>query len=258
MNFFHTLIMGIVEGITEFLPISSTAHLDITRTLFQVPTSDFIKSFEIIIQLGAIFAVVVVYFKKIFSSWRYFRNIIIAFIPTGVIGFLLYKLIKSFLLGNTILAACMLVVGGIVILIFENKYKNKVEDDKEQTVESLTNKQLLTMGTAQALAVVPGVSRSLTVIISGRLVGLSRSLVTEFSFLLAIPTMLSASAYDLYKSGFAFASGEWETIGVGFLVSFIVAMIVIKWLLGYVKKHSFNIFGWYRIIIGVLVLLFLL
>lgn len=250
--------MGIVEGITEFLPISSTAHLDITRTLFQVPTSDFIKSFEIIIQLGAIFAVVVVYFKKIFSSWRYFRNIIIAFIPTGVIGFLLYKLIKSFLLGNTILAACMLVVGGIVILIFENKYKNKVEDDKEQTVESLTNKQLLTMGTAQALAVVPGVSRSLTVIISGRLVGLSRSLVTEFSFLLAIPTMLSASAYDLYKSGFAFASGEWETIGVGFLVSFIVAMIVIKWLLGYVKKHSFNIFGWYRIIIGVLVLLFLL
>lgn len=256
MTFLHTLIMGIVEGVTEFLPISSTAHLDITRTLLEIPSSDFIKSFEIAIQLGAILAVVVIYFKKIFSSWRYFKNIIIAFIPTGIIGFLLYKLIKSFLLGNIGLSALMLVLGGVAIILFERKGKES-HLDSLKTIESLSTKELLIMGTAQAVAVVPGVSRSLAVIVSGRMMGLSKILVTEFSFLLAIPTMISATGYDLYKSGFAFSGGDWLSLGVGFVVSFAVALIVVKWLLGYIKTHSFKIFGWYRIIIGVLVLLLL-
>ncbi|MBP6866384.1 MAG: undecaprenyl-diphosphatase UppP [Candidatus Pacebacteria bacterium] len=258
MNIFQSIIFGIVEGITEFLPISSTAHLDITRMLLDIPATSFVKSFEIAIQLGAILAVVLLYRNKIFTSWKYFRNICIAFIPTGIIGFVLYKIIKGFLLGNTLLIAWMLVVGGIVIILFEKRYRNKVDENDKMTVESLTTKELLIMGTAQALAVVPGVSRSLSVIVSGRLMGLSRTLVTEFSFLLAIPTMLAATAYDLYKSGFAFTGADWGMLKIGFLVSFLVALFVVKWLIGYIQKHSFTIFGWYRIVLGVLLLSFLI
>lgn len=249
-------MLGIVEGITEFLPISSTAHLDITRFLLGIPATSFVKSFEIVIQLGAILAVVLLYRSKIFSSWVYFKKLAIAFIPTGIIGFILYKLIKNVLLGQPMIASTVLILGGIVIIFFERKYKNKDGDDTK-TIETLSNKELLTMGIAQSLAVVPGVSRSLAVILSGRIIGLPRAVVTEFSFLLAIPTMLAATLYDLYKSGFSFSGNDWGIIFLGFVVSFVVAFFVVKWLLDYVKKHSFSIFGWYRIILGLLVLLFL-
>ncbi len=257
MNIFQSIIFGLVEGVTEFLPISSTAHLDITRVILNIPITDFIKSFEIIIQFGAILAVVFLYKEKLLHSLKYIRNILIAFIPTGVIGFLLYKLIKSFLLGNTSLIAWILLIGGVIIILFESKYKNKTSENIRQ-IEDLTIKELLIMGTAQALAVVPGVSRSLSVIISGRLMGLSKELVTEFSFLLAIPTMLAATVYDLYKSGFAFTSADWGVLSVGFITSFIVALFVVKWLISYIQNHSFSIFGWYRILIGVFILLFLI
>lgn len=258
MTILHTILMGIVEGITEFLPISSTAHLEITQNLLKIATTDFIKSFEIIIQLGAIGAVIFLYAPKIFSSWKYFRNICIAFIPTGIIGFVLYKIIKSFLLGNLPLAAVMLILGGLVIIFYERRVKNRVEDSLQKTVEGLSTKELLIIGCAQALAVVPGVSRSGAVIISGRMLGLPKKLITEFSFLLAIPTMLAATAYELLKSGLSFSQGEWETIALGFIVSFAVALVVVKWLLEYIKKHSFVAFGWYRIVLGILVLLFFL
>ena len=255
MNFLHTIILGIVEGVTEFLPISSTAHLEITQVLLRIPTTDFIKSFEIAIQLGAIFAVVVLYWKKIFSSFKYFRNIIIAFIPTAIIGFILYKIIKSVFLGNIVLAAWMLLLGGIIIIIYEHRQENKMEDISQRTVESLSVKELLTIGCAQALAVIPGVSRSGAVIISGRMLGLPRILITEFSFLLASPTMLAATGYDLLKSGFAFSGGEWGTIALGTIISFLVAIFAVKWLLDYIKKHSFSIFGWYRVILGGIIIL---
>lgn len=258
MNIFQSIVFGIVEGVTEFLPISSTAHLDITRTLLNIQATPFVKSFEIAIQLGAILAVVLLYRKNIFYSWKYFRNICIAFVPTGVIGFVLYKLIKSFLLGNTLLIACMLILGGVMILIFEKKYSPKIKENEKQTIESLITKELLVMGTAQALAVVPGVSRSLSVIVSGRFMGLSKKLVTEFSFLLAIPTMLAATAYDLYKSGFAFTGADWGALKIGFLVSFLVALFVVKWLLSYIQKHSFEVFGWYRIIAGIVLIAYIL
>lgn len=267
MSHFHTIIIGIVEGITEFLPISSTAHMDITRHLLGIPPSDFIKSFEITIQLGAILAVVVFYFKKLINSFHLIKNIIIAFIPTGVIGFLLYKIIKGFLLGNVLLAVVMLIVGGVLIIYFENKFAKRDLNIKtegasdssilgqEREITDLSIRELLILGTCQALAVVPGVSRSGAVIITGRILGLSNILITEFSFLLAIPTMLAATAYDLLKSGLSFSKDEWGTIGLGFIVSFIVAMIVVKWLLSYIKTHSFKIFGWYRIIFGLIMLL---
>lgn len=258
MNIFQAIIFGIVEGITEFLPISSTAHLDITRLFLNIPATAFVKSFEIAIQLGAILAVVWIYRSKVFTSFEYVKNIIIAFIPTGIIGFVLYKIIKSFLLGNTLLIAIMLVLGGVMIILFEKFYEKKIIDNGRKNIEELSTKELLIMGTAQALAVVPGISRSLMVIFSGRSLGVSRILVAEFSFLLAIPTMLSATAYDLYKSGFTFSSGDWGVLSVGFIVSFIVALIVVKWLITYIQKNSFELFGWYRIIIGILILVFIL
>ncbi len=255
MNFIHTIIIGIVEGITEFLPISSTAHMDIARLILGIPSSSFIKSFEIIIQLGAILAVVVLYFKKVFSSWKYFFNLIIAFIPTGIIGFISYKLIKSFLLGNIWIEAGALLIGGIVIILFERLNKIDESINTNESIESMSVKQLLVLGVAQALAVVPGVSRSGAVIIAGRAMKINRTLITEFSFLLAVPTMLAAAAYDIYKSGFSFTQNDWGTIIVGFVVSFMVAWIVIKWLLTYIRKHTFEIFGWYRIALGLILIL---
>jgi undecaprenyl-diphosphatase len=257
MSILETIILGIVEGLTEFLPISSTAHIDIVRSLFSLPPTDFIKSFEIIIQLGAILAVVVLYARKVFSSFNYIRNLIIAFIPTGIIGFILYKLIKSFLLGNILIIALALLLGGIIILIFENKMKkNKIDENLSSCdIKDMSIKQLIILGLAQALAVIPGVSRSGAVIIAGRSMKINRALITEFSFLLAVPTMLLAVIYDIYKSGFSFTSSEWGTIMLGFLVSFIVALIVIKWFLSYIRKHDFKIFGWYRIILGFLLIL---
>lgn len=252
MNIFDIVIIGIVEGITEFLPISSTAHIDITRSFLSIPLSDFIKSFEIFIQLGAICAVIVLYMSKVIHSARYMRNIIIAFIPTGIIGFLLYKLIKTFLLGNTILASIMLVLGGIIIVFFERQYKSAQPESVVQA-EELSIKQLLLLGVAQSLAVVPGVSRSGAVIIAGRLLKLPKVLITEFSFTLAIPTMLAASAYDLLKTGGSFSNTDWWNMFYGFIVSFIVALVVVKWLIGYIKKHSFEAFGWYRIVAGIVI-----
>jgi undecaprenyl-diphosphatase len=257
MNILHTIFLGIVEGVTEFLPISSTAHLDIARTLLSIQATDFVKSFEIIIQLGAILAVVVLYWKKIFKSWLYFRNIVIAFIPTGIIGFILYKIIKSFLLGNNKIELLALFLGGIIILYFEYRQKKMMQVSGTQTVEELSVRQLLTLGVVQAIAVIPGVSRSGAVIVGGRIMKISAPVITEFSFVLAVPTMLAATLYDIYKSGFSITGSEWEMIFLGFVVSFVVALIVVKWLINYVKNHSFTIFGWYRIVFSILIFLVL-
>lgn len=255
MTALHTIIMGIVEGITEFLPVSSTAHLEIAQALLRIPSTDFVKSFEIFIQLGAILAVAVLYLGKIFSSRAYFRSVLIAFIPTGIIGLALYKVIKHLFLGNVRLAALMLVLGGLLIVMYERRAKKRGAIQAGET-RPLGAAQAFAAGTAQALAVVPGVSRSAAVIVSGRMMGLSRSTITEFSFLLAIPTMLAASGYDLYKSGFAFSAADWRTLGLGFIVSFAVALLVVRWLLRYIRSHSFEAFGWYRMALGALVLVF--
>ncbi len=256
MNIFHSIVFGAVEGITEFLPISSTAHLEIVQNIMRIPSTDFVKSFEIVIQLGAIFAVLALYIKKIFSSWQYFRSVAVAFIPTGIIGFVLYKIIKNIFLGNLPLAALMLILGGIFIIIFEKRQARRGKYLETGETRALTVREALAVGTAQALAVVPGVSRSAAVIIAGRSLGLPRATIVEFSFLLAIPTMLAASAYDLYKSGLAFSGADWKMLAVGFVFSFAVALASVGWLLRYIKKHSFSAFGWYRIALGVIVLLF--
>jgi undecaprenyl-diphosphatase len=258
MSFIHTILLGIIEGLTEFLPISSTAHIDIVRSLLSIPADDFIKSFEIIIQLGAICAVIVLYGKKILSSYKYIRNICIAFIPTGVIGFLLYKLIKTFLLGKPFIAGITLLLGGIIIVWYERKQAKSMVVVNEIAIEDLPVKTLLSLGVIQALAVIPGISRSGAVIIGGRMLGLPKLTITEFSFALAIPTMLLATAYDIFKSGVFLTTEQWNTIGLGFIVAFVVAFAVIKWFLSYIRRHSFEIFGWYRIVLGLIIVSFFL
>lgn len=256
MNFLDTIILGLVEGITEFLPISSTAHLEITSYLLNIQNTVFSSSFNIAIQLGAILAVLFLYRKEFFNiSTNYIKNVLIAFVPTGIIGFVLYKIIKGFLLQNLLVIPFALILGGIVILFFEKKYQ-KIKGDESKDISNLSKKDLLLMGLAQALAVVPGVSRSLTVILSGRMLGLTKKVVTEFSFLLAIPTMFFATLYDLYKSSVSFEKGDWGLLSIGFMVSFVVALVVVKWLLKYIKNNSFEVFGWYRIILGIFLLVF--
>ena len=257
MNFLHVILLGIVEGITEFLPISSTAHLEFVSHILGILQTDFVKSFEIAIQLGAILAVIIIYFKKLFQNFniKVWKNIIIGFIPTGIIGFILYKLIKQFLLGNIWIAAVMLIVGGIVILVFEKKFARKAEDSYSiRSVEDLSVREMLTLGVIQAIAVIPGVSRSGSIIIGGMGMGIPRPVIVETAFLLAIPTMAAATGYDLLKTGINFSGHEWLMILVGALVSCIVAYIAVRWLIKFVTRSDFKIFGWYRIIAGIIFL----
>lgn len=251
MNYLQAIILGIVEGLTEFLPISSTAHLIIANRLLAIPLTDFVKSFDIFIQLGAILAVVILYVRRLFLDRATFQKIVVAFLPTAVIGLLLYPLIKNNLLGNIRLMAFALLIGGILMIIFEHSPQSK----KVET--HISYFKALLIGIFQSLAIIPGVSRAGATIIGGQLLGLSRKSIVEFSFLLAIPTMAAASGLDLVKSNVHFSSSEWVVLGIGFVSAFITAMFAVRFFLRYIEKHSFSVFGWYRIIIGLLILFFL-
>ena len=257
------MILGIIEGITEFLPISSTAHLEITSHVLRLTQSDFIKSFEISIQLGAILAVVLIYSKLLFQRGRIWKPIIAAFIPTAVIGFIFYKIIKGYLLGNNWLIVASLFFGGIIIIWFE-RWSKKTEGrikpaaDSNNDIVGMKLSAAVLIGLAQSLAVVPGVSRSAVTIVAGRLLGLSRIAIVEFSFLLAIPTMTAATGYDMIKSAGSFNGEQFELLTVGFVTAFISAFFAVRFLLNYVKKNSFAVFGIYRVIIAIAFALFLL
>ena len=247
MNMLQVLIFGIVEGITEFLPISSTGHLMLTAKLLQISQSEFIKSFEIAIQLGAILAVVVLYWDRLIKGQDIWKRLLVAFMPAALIGAVLYKIIKRYLLGNNEVVLWSLFIGGLFLIIFELFYR-----EKEDTVGELFNisyPQALVIGLFQSIAMIPGVSRSAATIIGGLIVGLKRKTIVEFSFLLAIPTMLAATALDLFKSAQVFKSEQFVSLGVGFVVSFLVAIVAIKFLLNFIKHHSFILFGVYRIAI---------
>ena len=256
MTIIQSFIMGIVEGLTEFLPISSTAHLIFTGQLLHIPSSDFLKSFEISIQLGAILSVVILYWKKVWSNLGIIWKIAAAFIPTSIIGLIFYKLVKSFLMESDLVIAISLIVGGIIIILFENWYakKNIDETENEADLNKITYKQAVTLGVVQALAIVPGVSRAGATIIGGLAQGIKRKTIVEFSFLLAIPTMLAATALDIYKNPTIFTGDQLTVWLVGFVVSFITAIIGVKFLIKYVQKNDFKAFGWYRIILGLIVL----
>lgn len=256
MTFIDTIILSIVEGITEFLPISSTGHLILTSNLLHITQNDFYTTFEIFIQLGAILAVVVLYFKTLITKKELWPKIIAAFLPTAVIGLVLYKFIKTFLLTNELITVISLFVGGILLIALE--YWHKEKESHKDDIADLTYKQALFIGLCQSVSVVPGVSRAAATIIGGLFVGLKRKAAVEFSFFLAIPTMFAASGLDLVQSRLQFSSQEISILLTGFVVSFIVAALSIKFLLAFIKNHTFVPFGIYRIILAVLYFLFIL
>lgn len=248
MDTLSAVILGIVEGITEFLPISSTGHLMLTSTLMRLQQTEFLKSFEIAIQLGAILSVVVLYWKSIMFERNKMLKVFAAFIPTAVIGFALYKLIKKFLLSNVSVVLWALFIGGILIIVLEWIYSKKKQVEKKET--ELTYKQAVLIGLCQSLAVVPGVSRSAATIIGGLMMGISRKTIVEFSFLLAIPTMAAAVGYDLLKSAVSFTKADFVYLFIGFVISFLTALAAVKFLLVFIRKNNFIIFGVYRIILA--------
>lgn len=282
MDFIKVLILGIVEGITEFLPISSTGHLILFGEYFTLEPKAFSNAFNVIIQLGAILSVVVLYWNilnpidkdkitvKIGSEkanglsfkekWKYkdlktmrlIAKIIVGFLPAAVLGFLLDDLIDKYLF-NKVTVAIALVFYGIIIIIMETK--NKGKQFKYETLDDISLKTAFKIGFFQCLAMVPGTSRSAATIIGAMILGTSRTAAAEFSFFLAIPTMIGATCLKILKMGLVFSVHEWMLILVGSIISFVVAYGVIVKFMGYIKKHDFKVFGIYRIILGIIVLI---
>ncbi len=252
MTVLESIILGIVEGITEFLPVSSTGHLILTSKLLGIQQTDVHKAFEVSIQLGSILAVVFLYKERIFHSIELWKRLIVAFIPTGTLGFLLYKIIKS--LFSPYVVSIMLILGGIIFILVELFYKEK--EHHIEDVNQVSYKKAFLIGLFQSLAMIPGTSRSGATIIGGLLLGLKRKTAAEFSFLLAVPTMLVATTYDVLKHVDTFQTNDIITLITGFITAFIFAVITIKLFLRFISTHNFIPFGIYRIIVG-LVFLFL-
>ncbi len=258
---FKTIIMGIVEGATEFLPVSSTGHLIIAGDILEFLTKEKRDVFEIVIQLGAILAVVWQYRQKFTQvavslnaskSQQFVLNLFIAFLPLAILGLAFHSQIKA-LLFNPKSVAIALVVGGLIILWIEKK---KIANIRIHNVDDMDWKLALKVGFAQAIALIPGTSRAGSTIIGGMLFGLSRPVATEFSFFLAVPVMFAATAYDLYKSRDLLAANDLMIFFIGFVTAFIAALIVIKVLIRFVQNHDFTIFAWYRIVFGTIVLFY--
>ncbi len=260
MDFLKAITLGVIEGLTEFLPVSSTAHLLLASYLIDFWT---IKNnlFEIVIQFGAILAILVLYRKRVFElvlkikekkQQKFILNLIIAFLPAAIIGGLFHGFIKQYLFANLVIALALIIGGVIMILIERKKPKSQIED-----VENISLKAAFFIGLFQALAMVPGISRSGATIIGGILLGLNRKAAAEFSFFLAIPTIAAASFYDLLKNYRELSFDNMELILVGMIASFISALLVIKWFIHFISRNSFAVFGIYRIALGVLVILFL-
>lgn len=248
LDYFSAFILGVVEGITEFLPISSTGHLILTSKLLSISQNEFTKSFEIVIQSGAILSIIVLYLRKIISNPKMILYMIIGFIPSGVFGLLFYKFIKQYLF-STFVVSLMLIIWGIIFILVEFLLKGRYY--KLQ----IDAKTAFLIGFFQCFALIPGTSRSGATIIGGMLLGLSRKDATEFSFLLSVPTIIIASAYDLIKEKSIIFNSDIYVLLVGFITSFIFAYISVKWLINFVSKHSLVVFGIYRIIIGIIFLL---
>lgn len=255
MTILDSILLGIVEGATEFLPVSSTGHLILTSSLLGIAQTDFTKTFEIAIQLGAILAVVVLYWRAIFD-FELIKKLLVAFLPTAVIGFALYPLVKTYLLGNVLVVIASLFVGGVIFILFERWYGAK--EDAAPSDAPISYRQAFLVGLFQSIAIIPGVSRSGATILGGLALGIARPAIVEFSFLLAVPTMAAATGLDLLKTGMTFTAHEWLLLAVGFIVSFAVAIPAIRWLLAYVRKHSFTSFGVYRIVVALVFAAFLL
>ena len=262
MQYISAAVLGIIEGITEFLPISSTGHLILVNQFISFD-KEFTFLFDIVIQLGAIFAVLVYFRKKL---WPFSKNpeeqkkslsiwykTIVGVLPALFLGYLFANIIEEKLF-NPWTVAIALLAGGLIILFIEKKYR----EPKITSIENLSFKAALLIGLVQCLAMIPGTSRSAATIIGAMIFGASRLVATEFSFFLAIPTMVAASAYSLIKYGAFFNIGQFLVLAIGFTVSFFVALAVIKFLINYIKTNNFRIFGYYRIILGIVIIAYYL
>jgi len=251
MDIFHAIILGLIEGVTEFLPISSTGHMIVASQWMGMEQSEENKAFEVIIQLAAILAVVANYREKFsFSYIELWKKVVLAFIPLGIVGFLLHKQIKAMFTVDIV--AVMFIVGGVIFLIVEYFHKNKVYPTKK--VEDVSYRQALWIGFAQIFALIPGTSRAGASIIGALLVGLSRKASAEFSFLLALPVMMAASGYDLLKHYHDFVGVDAWALLVGFVVAFVSAWLVMRLFIHFLDRFTFVAFGVYRILFGVLLL----
>lgn len=254
MTIFDSIILGVVEGITEFLPISSTGHLILSARLLEITSSDFLKSFEIAIQLGAILSVIVLYGRSLLMNADVAKRIVAAFIPTGILGLVFYKIVKSFLLDNALVTLWALLIGGIAIILFE-RWHEKHHHREERDISDIPYWQCVLVGVFQSVAMIPGVSRAGATIIGGLALGISRKVIVEFSFLLAVPTMLAAAGLDIARTAGDFSVEQFTIIGVGFIAAFITAIFAIKFFLSFIQRHSFTSFGVYRIILAIVFLL---
>lgn len=254
MTLIQSIIIAIIEGITEFLPISSTGHMILASSLMKIQEAEFVKTFEISIQLGAIMAIVLMYAKRFLQGISIYLKLGIAFIPTAIIGFLAYNFIKAHLF-NPIIVAVSLIVGGIILILIDKKVVG--QKSRTDVLENITYKNAFFIGLIQCFSMIPGVSRAAATIIGGVFNGLDKKQATEFSFLLAVPTMFAATGYDLLKTPVVFTKHEIYLLAIGFIIAMITAWIAVKIFLQIVENYGFKYFGYYRIIIGIIFLILL-
>jgi undecaprenyl-diphosphatase len=254
MTLFQSILIAIIEGLTEFLPISSTGHMILASTAMGVHEDEFVKTFEVFIQLGAILAIALMYIKRFLRSLTIYFKLVTAFLPTAVVGLLAYDYIKAYLF-NPVVVSVSLILGGVVLLFIDKKVLQQTTTVSE--VEDISYKNAFFIGLFQCLSMVPGTSRAAATIIGGVFNGLDRKQAMEFSFLLAVPTMMAAGGYDLLKTDLAFTSEQLSLLAIGFVVAFASAWVAVKLFLTYVSSNGFTAFGWYRIVLGVLFLLFM-
>lgn len=255
MNTLQAVILAIIEGITEFLPVSSTGHMIIASSFFGIAHDDFTKLFTIVIQLGAIFSVVVLYFKRFFQSFDFYFKLLVAFIPAVVFGLLFSKKIDA-LLESPVTVAISLLIGGIILLKVDDWFA--VPEVGSPVSKEITYLQAFKIGMFQCLAMIPGVSRSGASIVGGMSQKLSRTTAAEFSFFLAVPTMLGATGkkcYDYYKDGLVLNHDQINLLIIGNIVAFVVALLAIKSFIGFLSRKGFKLFGYYRIIAGIILLI---
>ncbi|WP_184544460.1 undecaprenyl-diphosphate phosphatase [Mucilaginibacter sp. FT3.2] len=258
MNLFHVIILAIIEGITEFLPVSSTGHMVLASSFMGIGKDDFVKLFEVVIQLGAILSVVILYFKRFFKSFDFYFKLVVGVIPAVIVGVLLKKKI-DILLESPLVVACSLLIGGI-ILLFVDKWFNKPAVKEEEQISYAT---AFKVGVFQCLAVIPGVSRSAATIVGGMSQKLTRTAAAEFSFFLAVPTMFGATLkeiWDFHKvhQGQLFTGEQIKFLVVGNVIAFIVAMLAIKSFITFLERKGFRLFGWYRIVVGAVIIVLIL
>jgi undecaprenyl-diphosphatase len=253
MNIIQTIVLSIIEGLTEFLPISSTGHMILASSIMNISEDAFVKTFEIAIQIGAIMAIVWLYAKRFLQGLTIYIKLAIAFIPTGILGIFAYHYIKAYLF-NPIVVSISLILGGIVLILIDKKMVN--QQSKTDVLENISYKNAFFIGLFQSISMIPGVSRAAATIIGGIFNGLDKKQALEFSFLLAVPTMVIATGYDLYKTPVVFTGHEIFLVCLGLVIAFLTAWFAVKVFINLVQNYGFKYFGYYRIILGIIFLLF--